>query len=39
MAEVYDHSAVERKWRKIWEEKPVNVNDGKKKKYYWKNFT
>ena len=34
MAEVYDHSAVERKWRKIWEEKPVNVNDGKKKKYY-----
>jgi len=34
MAEAYNHSAVESKWRKIWEEKPVNVNDHKKEKYY-----
>lgn len=34
MAESYNHGAVEKKWRKIWEEKPVNVNDGKKEKYY-----
>ena len=30
MAEPYNHRAVEQKWRKIWEEHPVNVNDGKK---------
>lgn len=30
----YNHNAVEQKWRKIWEENPVNVNDGKKEKYY-----
>ena len=34
MAEPYNHRAVEQKWRKIWEEHPVNVNDGKKPKYY-----
>ena len=34
MATVYDHSKVEEKWRTIWQKKPVNVNDGKKPKYY-----
>ena len=34
MATPYNHRAVEQKWRKIWEEHPVNVNDGKKPKYY-----
>lgn len=34
MAEPYNHKAVEKKWRKIWEEHPINVNDGKKDKYY-----
>ncbi len=31
---VYNHLEVENKWNKVWEEKPVNVNDGKKEKYY-----
>lgn len=30
----YNHSAVEKKWRKNWQEKPININDGKKPKYY-----
>ena len=30
----YNHREIEAKWRKNWEEHPVNVNDGKKKKYY-----
>ena len=30
----YNHRAVEQKWRKVWEDKPNNVNDGKKPKYY-----
>ena len=30
----YNHKEVEAKWRKHWEEHPVNVNDGKKPKYY-----
>ncbi len=30
----YDHLAIEEKWTKIWEEHPVNVDDGKKPKYY-----
>jgi len=30
----YNHTAVEQKWRKRWEENPINVNDGKKEKYY-----
>ena len=34
MATPYNHRAVEQKWRKRWEEHPVNVNDGKKPKYY-----
>lgn len=34
MAAPYNHRAVEEKWRKHWEEHPVNVNDGKKPKYY-----
>ena len=34
MAVPYNHKAIEKKWRKKWEENPVNVNDGKKPKYY-----
>ena len=34
MATQYNHSAVEKKWRKNWQEHPINVNDGKKLKYY-----
>ena len=34
MAVPYNHIEVENKWRKKWEEHPVNVNDGKKPKYY-----
>ncbi len=30
----YNHRAIEQKWRKNWEEHPINVNDGKKEKYY-----
>ena len=34
MAAVYNHKEVEKKWKKYWEQHPVNVNDGKKEKYY-----
>ncbi len=34
MAVPFHHKAIEKKWREIWEKKPVNVNDGKKPKYY-----
>ena len=34
MAEPYNHREIEEKWRKEWEKNPVNVNDGKKPKYY-----
>ena len=34
MSVPYNHKAIESKWRKHWEEKPVNVNYGKKPKYY-----
>ena len=34
MAFSYNHRAIEEKWRKEWEEHPVNVDDGKKPKYY-----
>ncbi len=34
MAVPYNHKAIEQKWRKHWEEHPINVNDGKKPKYY-----
>lgn len=34
MAISYNHRAIEKKWRKKWESDPVNVDDGKKPKYY-----
>lgn len=34
MSTVYNHKEVEKKWRAYWEENPVNVDDGKKEKYY-----
>lgn len=34
MAKVYNHKEVEKKWRGNWQVKPINVNDGKKPKYY-----
>ncbi len=35
MAEVrYNHKEVEKKWRGNWQAKPINVNNGKKPKYY-----
>jgi len=30
----YNHKLIEAKWTKNWQEKPVNVDDGKKEKYY-----
>ncbi|MCI8949150.1 MAG: leucine--tRNA ligase [Lachnospiraceae bacterium] len=34
MAVQYNHAAIEKKWRENWEKNPINVNDGKKEKYY-----
>ena len=34
MSEPFNHLEVEEKWRKEWEARPINVNDGKKPKYY-----
>ncbi|MDD3509093.1 MAG: leucine--tRNA ligase [Parabacteroides sp.] len=34
MAVPYNHREIELKWRKEWEKNPVNVDDGKKQKYY-----
>ncbi len=34
MAIPYNHREIELKWRAEWEKNPVNVNDGKKPKYY-----
>ena len=34
MAVSYNHKEIEKKWRDKWEENPVNVDDGKKEKYY-----
>ncbi len=34
MSAPYNHKAIEQKWRANWQKKPVNVNDGKKPKYY-----
>lgn len=34
MAIPYNHREIEEKWRKEWEAHPVNVDDGKKPKYY-----
>ena len=30
----YNHEKVEKKWRKYWEENPVNQEDPSKPKYY-----
>ncbi len=30
----YNHSAIEKKWKKKWKENPINIDDGKKPKYY-----
>ena len=30
----YNFSAIEKKWRENWEKNPINVDDGKKSKYY-----
>ena len=30
----YNHTAIEKKWRENWAKNPVNVDDGKKEKYY-----
>ena len=35
MAVPYNHREIEQKWRAEWEKNPVNVNDGKKQKYYF----
>lgn len=34
MAEAFNHKAIEKKWRENWEKNPINVEDGKKPKYY-----
>ena len=34
MSVPFHHKAIEKKWRENWLKKPVNVNDGKKPKYY-----
>lgn len=34
MKAIYNHKEIEKKWREHWEENPVNVDDGKKEKYY-----
>jgi len=34
MVAPYNHKEVEKKWSKNWAANPVNVNDGKKPKYY-----
>lgn len=30
----YNHSAIEKKWKKKWKGNPINIDDGKKPKYY-----
>ncbi len=34
MSKPYNHTAIEKKWTEKWEKNPVNVDDGKKEKYY-----
>lgn len=34
MATPYNHKEIEQKWRDNWKKNPVNVDDGKKPKYY-----
>ena len=34
MKVTYNHKEIEKKWHDFWEENPVNVDDGKREKYY-----
>ena len=34
MKVAYNHREIEKKWNAVWREHPVNVDDGKKGKYY-----
>ena len=34
MVKAYNHSAIEDKWKKIWDENPINEKDESKPKYY-----
>ncbi len=34
MSKSYNHQEIEQKWTKNWVENPINVDDGKKPKYY-----
>ena len=34
MAQAFNHKLIEKKWREKWAEKPININDGKRPKYY-----
>lgn len=34
MVKPYNHKEIESKWKKIWDEKPINKKDDKKPKYY-----
>lgn len=34
MGAPYNHREIEQKWHDIWEKNPVNVDDGKREKYY-----
>lgn len=34
MKVTYNHKEIEKKWNAVWKEHPVNVDDGKKGKYY-----
>lgn len=34
MSTPYNHKEIEKRWKKHWEDNSVNVNDGKKPKYY-----
>ena len=34
MVKAYNHNEIEEKWTRLWKEDPVNVDDGKKPKYY-----
>ncbi len=34
MKAIYNHREIEKKWRENWEKNPVNVDDGRKEKYY-----
>lgn len=34
MASPYHYREIEKKWRANWDKNPINVNDGKKPKYY-----